>query len=60
MPSTHIYEFPTVPLKSSRLAWSQVTEHAQALVGTVNTASLNMTAGQVGSEVFVSKYLMIF
>ena len=27
---------------------SQVTEHAKALVGTVNTASLNLTAVQIG------------
>ena len=39
---------------------SHVTEHVQALAETVNTASLNLTAGQVGSEVFVLKYLMIF
>ena len=31
---------------------SQVTEHAQALAGTVNTASLNLTADQIGGSVF--------
>ena len=39
---------------------SQVTEHAKALVGTMNTASLNVTADQVGAEVFVFTYFMIF
>ena len=39
---------------------SQVTEHAQALAGTVSTASLDLTTGQVGSRVFVFVYLMIF
>ena len=38
----------------------QAIEHAQALAGTMNTASLNSTAGQVGSEVFILRYLMIF
>ena len=32
---------------------SQVTEYAQALAGTVNTASLNLIAGLVGYVQFV-------
>ena len=32
---------------------SQVTEHAQALVGTVNTASLNLKADQIRVIVFI-------
>ena len=55
MPSAHIYKYPSVAFKFSRLAGSQVTEHAHTLGGTVNTASLNLTAGQVGSEVFCAK-----
>ena len=51
MPSAHIYECSSVSLKFSRLAGSQVTEHAQVLMGTVNTAGLNLIAGQVGSTV---------
>ena len=35
---------------------SQITEHAQAWVGTVNTASLNLTADQKGSIVLISVY----
>ena len=34
------------PLNLVGLQGSQVSEHAQALVRTVNTASLNLTAGQ--------------
>ena len=56
----NIYEYPSVPLKLIGWQGSQVTEHAQALVGTVNTASLNLTAGQVGSRMFMFVYLMIF
>ena len=48
------------PLNLVDLHMSQGTKHAQALVGTVNTASLNLTLGKVGSTVFVSEYLMIF
>ena len=58
MPSTHIYEYPSIPLKFSKLAG--VTDHAQAWVGAVNTASLNLTADQVGSIVFTFVHLMIF
>ena len=32
---------------------SQVIEHVKALVGTVNTASLNSTAEEVGSIVYL-------
>ena len=39
---------------------SQVTEHAQAWIGTLDTASLNLTADQVGAEVFIFVYLMNF
>ena len=39
---------------------SQVTEYVQALTEPVNTASLNLTAVQVGSEVCILKYLMNF
>ena len=39
---------------------SQVTEHVQALAGTLNTTSLNFTAGQIGSRVFMFIYLMTF
>ena len=56
MPSTHMYEIPSVTLKFSRLAGSQVKEHVQALAGTVNTASWNLTAGQVRSKVLVPNY----
>ena len=56
MPSAHIYEYPSVPLKFSRLAGSQATEHAQALVETVNTASLNLTADQIGAIVSTVVY----
>ena len=52
VPSTHIYEYPYVPLKFSRLAGSQVIAHAKALVGTVNTASLNLPAAQGGPITF--------
>ena len=38
---------------------SQVTEYAQALTGTVNTASLNLTADQIGAIVWTFVYLMI-
>ena len=47
------------PLNVVGLQGSQVTKHAQALAGTVNTASLNLTADQVGSIVFIFVYLMI-
>ena len=43
MPSTYIYEYPSVPLKFSRWVGSHGTEHSQAWVGSVNTASLNST-----------------
>ena len=46
----HIWK-PSVHLKFSRLAGSQVTEHAQVLMGPVKTASLNLIAGQVGYTV---------
>ena len=60
MPHNHIYEYPLYPLNLVGWQGSQVTEHAQTLVGTVNTASLNLTAVQVGFEVCILKYLMIF
>ena len=43
MPSIYTYEYPL-----NLVGWqgSQDTEHAQALVGTVNTASLNSLADQ--------------
>ena len=39
---------------------SQVTDHAQVWVGTVNTASLNLTADQIGVKVSTFVYLIIF
>ena len=39
---------------------SQVIEHSQALGGPVNTASLNLTADQIGAVVSTVKYLMNF
>ena len=39
---------------------SQVTENAQALEGTVNIASLNSIADQVGSRVFCIQLLNEF
>ena len=50
VPSAHIYECPYVPLEFSRLVG--VTDHAKAFVGTVNTASLNLTVDQRGSIEF--------
>ena len=41
MPIAHIIGYPSVPLKFSRWEGSLVIEHAKALMGTVNTASLN-------------------
>ena len=38
---------------------SQVTEHAQALAGTVNTASLNSTEDHIEVKMFTFVYLMI-
>ena len=38
---------------------STVTEHAQALVETVNTVSLNFTTGLLASKLFMFAYLMI-
>ena len=37
---------------------SQVTGHAKAFVGTVNPASLNLTAVQIGSIVFALIYFV--
>ena len=53
--NTHQY-----PLNLVGWQGSQVTEHAQTLAGTVNTASLNLTAGQEGFRVLIFLYLMIF
>ena len=38
----------------------QVIEHAKALAGTVNTASLNSTTEEVGYIVYLCVFLMIF
>ena len=54
MPSAQICEYPSVLLKISRMAGSQVTELAQALAGTVNTTHLNLTAHQIGGSVFTA------
>ena len=48
------------PLNLVDLQGSQFTKLAQALAGTVNTVSLNLTAGQAGSRVFMFEYLIIF
>ena len=48
MPSTHIYECPSVPLNIVGWQRPQVTKHAKALVGLVNNGSWNLITGQVG------------
>ena len=40
--SIHIYKYPDVPLNVVGWLGSQVTAHAKALAGTMNTASLNL------------------
>ena len=53
MPSAHICEYPQYPLNLVGWQGSQLTEHAKALAGTVNTASLNSTAKEVGAIVYI-------
>ena len=53
MPSAHTHENPSVPLHLVGWQGSQVTEHAQALMGSVNTASLNLITGLVRYVQFV-------
>ena len=38
---------------------SQITEHVQAMVGTLNTASLNSIADHIGYTVFCIQLLII-
>ena len=46
------------PLKIVGCQGSQVIEHAKALVGTVNTASFNLTAVQIGPISMISKLIL--
>ena len=45
----------TLPYPLNLVGWqgSQVIEHAKTLVGTVNTPSLNSTAEEVGSTLYL-------
>ena len=59
IPNAYIYEYPGVPLNLVGWQGSQVNAHVKALVGTVNTSSLNLATDKGGSIGFAYDFVWL-